>query len=71
MKKFLGSVLLSAVCVTLCLSSATAVHAAQDDDIVIHWFDGRAYAVIEKVMTWHEAKAYCERLDGGHLVTIT
>ena len=33
-------------------------------------FNGRAYAVYDVSMTWHEAKAYCESL-GGHLATIT
>ncbi len=34
------------------------------------YFENRRYQVIEKVMTWTEAEAYCEEL-GGHLVTIT
>ncbi len=33
-------------------------------------FDDHEYSVIDKSMTWYEAKAYCENL-GGHLVTIT
>ena len=33
-------------------------------------FNGNQYAVINGLLTWTEAKAYCEKL-GGHLATIT
>ena len=33
-------------------------------------FEKHRYEIIEKTLTWKEAKAYCEKL-GGHLVTIT
>ena len=38
------------------------------DDAVT--FNGHSYKVFDIGMTWHEAKAYCENLD-GHLATIT
>ena len=33
-------------------------------------FNGHEYSVIDKSMTWYEAKAYCESL-GGHLIAVT
>ena len=33
-------------------------------------FNGNYYICVTEKLTWHEAKAYCERL-GGHLATIT
>lgn len=37
---------------------------------VLNTANNNYYAVIDKTMTWKEAKAYCESL-GGHLATIT
>jgi len=51
----------------------TSESSRTDDNYLpatIQIFNGHTYAVYDISMTWHQAKKYCEDLD-GHLVTIT
>ena len=70
MKKRVG-LLLSFVLVFGILTAAglPAAHAASvPSDAAV--FNRHSYALYDKSMTWHEAKAFCESL-GGHLAAVT
>lgn len=52
------------------LSSGTTETEEESEKEISKKFNGHTYKIIEKAMSWKEAKEYCESL-GGYLLTIT
>ena len=46
------------------------VIARDDSQKILNPENGHYYQRIDKKVTWHEAKSYCEKL-GGHLATVS